>query len=556
MRLAGLPRRAVSPWWRAHCWPWRRRPRARRTRSRTCSRRSASRPRRRATNSGIRQGPYSLPAEEMPPSRTVGPAPDDAADDVPLRMPDTSGNLPNLAAFGGQTLTLRRRRPEGLHEDPLLRHHGRRLRRRRLPARATPTARPRRSPSSFPDWCQSGHRAIGPLSKRWTADRLGRRAAAASSTCPPRSTRARRWSRSQLPPRPRRRARRTVAYLMALTLEQPDGDLRAAGPLGRASRARRGRRARHHARVLARCAERQRRLVRRRRAGDAAAVDEEGGSGVEQVMYRIDGGAVTALRRRVHARRRRPAHARVPRDRLRRQRRGLQVGRPQGRRARAVHAARLSPRPPLGPGGWYDGARRRDAHRAATATGSGSASTEYRLDGGAGPTYERRRSTIDAAGAHVARVPLDGRRRQRRSRPAACTCGSTRTAPGHDALAQRRGAAPPPTPAPSAWRSPAATARAPGAASTEYRLDGGGVDAVHRRVRRRRDAARHRVDFRSRDVVGNIESVPHRRVHDPRAGGVLGRAAAAAGAVRGARAGRAQPRDRRRAARAAGSSCA
>ena len=51
--------------------------------------------------------PYSLPAEEMPPSRTVGPGPDDDADDVPLRMPDTSGEVPNLASFAGQTLELR-----------------------------------------------------------------------------------------------------------------------------------------------------------------------------------------------------------------------------------------------------------------------------------------------------------------------------------------------------------------------------------------------------------------------------------------------------------------
>src|SRR5215210_3302691 len=57
-------------------------------------------------NSGIR-GPYSLPAEEMPPSRSVGPGPSDTADDVPLRMPDTTGNVPNLAAFTGQTFTLR-----------------------------------------------------------------------------------------------------------------------------------------------------------------------------------------------------------------------------------------------------------------------------------------------------------------------------------------------------------------------------------------------------------------------------------------------------------------
>jgi regulation of enolase protein 1 (concanavalin A-like superfamily) len=50
--------------------------------------------------------PYSLPAEEMPPSGTVGTAPNDTRDDVPLRMPDTSGTKANLAEFRGQTLTL------------------------------------------------------------------------------------------------------------------------------------------------------------------------------------------------------------------------------------------------------------------------------------------------------------------------------------------------------------------------------------------------------------------------------------------------------------------
>ena len=49
------------------------------------------------------ENPYSLPAEEMPDSKTVGPAPDDP-DEIPVRMPDTSGNAKNLAAMRGQTL--------------------------------------------------------------------------------------------------------------------------------------------------------------------------------------------------------------------------------------------------------------------------------------------------------------------------------------------------------------------------------------------------------------------------------------------------------------------
>ena len=47
---------------------------------------------------------YSYVAEQMPPSRSVGiPGNDeDAVDDVPLRMPDTRGNVANLASFAGQ----------------------------------------------------------------------------------------------------------------------------------------------------------------------------------------------------------------------------------------------------------------------------------------------------------------------------------------------------------------------------------------------------------------------------------------------------------------------
>jgi hypothetical protein len=47
---------------------------------------------------------YSFVGEQMPPSRSVGipPNDEDAVDDVPLRMPDTRGNVPNLASFAGQ----------------------------------------------------------------------------------------------------------------------------------------------------------------------------------------------------------------------------------------------------------------------------------------------------------------------------------------------------------------------------------------------------------------------------------------------------------------------
>jgi hypothetical protein len=52
--------------------------------------------------------PYSLPAEQMPASNSiVVNSPQDTQDDVPFRMPDTSGVKPNFAGFRGQSLTLK-----------------------------------------------------------------------------------------------------------------------------------------------------------------------------------------------------------------------------------------------------------------------------------------------------------------------------------------------------------------------------------------------------------------------------------------------------------------
>jgi PKD repeat protein len=50
--------------------------------------------------------PYSLPAEEMPAAGTVVTPAGDDDDDVPVRMPDTSGVVPNLAAMRGQSFDL------------------------------------------------------------------------------------------------------------------------------------------------------------------------------------------------------------------------------------------------------------------------------------------------------------------------------------------------------------------------------------------------------------------------------------------------------------------
>ena len=91
--------------WRARFLAVAAAPAPRRTRSRTCSPRSASRPSRRARTAAS-GGPTRCRRRRCRRRARSARGRADTADDVPLRMPDTSGNLPNLAAFGGQTLTL------------------------------------------------------------------------------------------------------------------------------------------------------------------------------------------------------------------------------------------------------------------------------------------------------------------------------------------------------------------------------------------------------------------------------------------------------------------
>ena len=167
-------------------------------------------------NAQIR-GPYAFKGEEMPPSRTVGPAPDDAvgrragADARHDRQRRQPRRVPRADARPA------RGAPEALHADPLLRHDGRRLGRRRRSRCASTTARPQAVPDvNWPDWCQSGN------AQAHIADRPGQRPLdrppartarrAASSTAPPTSPaadeEARRGARCRpTPTATRRRAR-------------------------------------------------------------------------------------------------------------------------------------------------------------------------------------------------------------------------------------------------------------------------------------------------------------------------------------------------------------
>ena len=176
--------------------------------------------------------PYSLPGEEMPPSRTVGTAPNDTNDVVPLRMPDTTGNVPNLAMFSGQTLPLLTN-----DQKPYSRLHffgttadgsgGGEFTLTYQAANGTNVTR--QLDVSFPDWCgsptEAAHIAIGPMTKRWRANN-GQDGAPCSiyhvALDNPEPTL--KLLSVTLPPNTGGGGTATRAYLMALTLEDANGD--------------------------------------------------------------------------------------------------------------------------------------------------------------------------------------------------------------------------------------------------------------------------------------------------------------------------------------------
>ena len=174
------------------------------------------------------RGGWSLPAEEMPPSRQIVTPAGDAADDVRLRMPNTSGTVDNLAQFNGQTIVLREQEQGNyprLHffgtttdggpagGDFLLRFSD--------GTQQTVNIR-------FPDWCNMGsagvwHPAIGPLSHRHTP--TGQDGAPCGIFHVPADTDGTKTLVSvTLPPTTVGGGGNTRTYLMALTLEDAAGN--------------------------------------------------------------------------------------------------------------------------------------------------------------------------------------------------------------------------------------------------------------------------------------------------------------------------------------------
>ncbi len=170
--------------------------------------------------------PYSLPGEEMPPSGTVGVPPDDAQDEVPLRMPDTTGTKPNLAEFRGQTLALveaDQKNFQRLHFFGTTADGS---------GGGTFTLSYDTGPDqtvavSFADWCGSAtlptHIAIGPMTRRWrvTGEDGARCSIYHVALDNPAPTR--KLVSVTLPPATSGGGTATRAYLMALTLEEAGG---------------------------------------------------------------------------------------------------------------------------------------------------------------------------------------------------------------------------------------------------------------------------------------------------------------------------------------------
>jgi hypothetical protein len=242
------------------------------------------------------RGPYSFPAQEMPPSGTRGPAPEDTFDEVPVRMPDTSGLVSNLAAFRGQTLPLRaadQRIYSKIHffgttadgnggGDFLLRFSD---------------GSQQIVPVAFNDWCQAAttpslHVAIGPLSQRHRPSPNNSDGARCSIFHVPADVAGGKTLTSVTLPRGTTSGSggNRVAYLMGLTLEEPNGGFRSPDLSGQVQ-----------------FADDQTSPVSQHTVdppapggGDGwytepvevtlSAADETGGSGLQRIQYRLNGG--------------------------------------------------------------------------------------------------------------------------------------------------------------------------------------------------------------------------------------------------------------------------
>lgn len=455
--------------------------------------------------------PYSLPAEQMPPSGTVGVAPSDGSDDVPLRMPDTTGTKPNFAAMRGQVFTLRAADQKAytkLHFFGTTSDGG--------PAGGNFTLRYSDNTTAtvniqFPDWCGNNtadaHYAIGKLNGRYRANSTGDTAGCGIYHFPINNPQPTKTLVSVTLPNGTTGSTgaNTQAYLMALTLEAtgpiyvtpdlsgqvafPDDNkaptttatLNPAAPNGNDGW--------------------YKGAVRVTLAG----VDEQGGSGVEQIMYRIDGGAPQSYTGAFnyttegsHTLEYRSVDGAGNAETYKPLTLKVDTKAP-------TTSTQVVPGLPLGGDGWYDSAVRVRLS-AADGPGSGIApeGTEYSLDGGDWTAYDEP-IEIKTAGVHTLQY-RSGDVAGNDETAKALTLKVDETAPttairinGVEPVAEYQS-----TVRVAFTRS---DGDGSGAVETEYRLDGGDWTSYDEEGAFDVEGNRgHKVEYRSIDVAGNVEN--------------------------------------------------
>ena len=450
------------------------------------------------------RGGYSYKGEEMPLSKIVVVPPDDDTDNVPLRMPDTTGNVPNLAKFLGQRVDLFEADQKAytrVHFFGTTTDGG--------PAGGSfvltyDDGSTQAIDVRFIDWCQTQntparHTAIGPLSGRWTSS--GQDTAPCSIFhVPAEIDESKTVVAVTLPPATAGGGANTQSYLMSLTLEQPDGAFEMidlSGSLQFPDD--------DIAPVTTHVLE----------PGAPDGADgwyrspvrvtfdstDEGGSGVEQILYRINGGAPQSYGG--------PFELQDTGELTLEYRAIDGAGNAEGYRSVALKAdpvaphttARLGPPLPQGTEGWYDGPVTVTLN-ASDDTGSGLTGTSWRIDGGPWQPYTAP-VVVEEAGLRLFEYRSDDAAGNTET-PGAALIKVDRTAPTTTALVD--GAAPRPSHAGPARVSFVRTdGDGSGATATEYRI-GDGAWTPYAGAFDLTALGTHRVDFRSRDLVGNVEN--------------------------------------------------
>ena len=422
--------------------------------------------------------------------------------------PTRRATSPTSPSTSGQTLDLARGAAEGLHADPLLRHDGRRLGRRRRSRCASTTARRRSCPTS------TGPTGASPGTRRRTSPSA--RAAAAGPPTGEDGAPCSIFHRSADIPAGTKK-------LVAVTLPpDTDGNAERRARLPHGAHARVGGRLVRHARPLRRAElpERQdraglrgQRSTRPRPTATTAGTRAPSSSrstrrtrraapASSRRLWRLSGGQQRSYLGAVPADHGGRVRLRVPRDRRRGQRRGLPVRPDQGRPRRARDdRGRVSPSSPSAPDGWHDGA------------------VTLRLT-----ANDDQGSGVDRHGVPRRRRRVDRlrRRRRRRARPARTSSSSApATSPGNVAepasVAVKVDKTPPVTTARINGAAPVGALLRRGAGRADPRRRrglrrggdgvpdrrGGRVDALHRRVR----------PHRARRLPGRLPLARPRRQH-------------------------------------------